>query len=110
MNEQEAINLCKELWSGIHKSKKSKNAYIDTHKQYKHLYNHCPLCDYVEQGGDTISKRTSSVYNTEHGILWCISARRVCPLIKKYNKNCYILGFNPGGVKRGWFKSIENLK
>ena len=74
LTEEQAIKECKELWAAIEESGLSKDDFLRTEegKAYwkKDYAANCPLCEYAA----TVD---------------C----NCCPLITKYGKDCFSLGF-----------------
>ena len=81
LTKRQAIEECKELWAEIEASGLSKDNFLSQTEagrnwHHRRYFSSCPLCHY--------SKKNR----------WLIARCQFCPLVTRYGKVCFDLGFH----------------
>jgi len=114
--QAQAIEDCKRSWEIIrvkYHRRKPDNPTSLKNLGIIEFHHHCPLCEWVKQGGKYKPDNFNDFGNPKalDTELWCEDRKRLCPLYKQYHKSCLQLGFDEQEASdERWFNAIENLK
>ena len=100
MTRKFAISETKKLWTEIKESRLSKLDFLKTTKQgqvwcKKKYHFDCPLCEYVKV----------KIYPEADITEDCCE----CPLVKKYRKQCFTLGYTDNYFSKEFYEKVMEL-